>query len=363
MEYYLDANAHLPLNLSASQIKKSQFHGNPMSPNLPGRNASIAIEKSREQIASLLGAKDPSSIIFTNSCTEANYWACIILTNHYLIGYNTNVPTINISPYEHSSINDSLPLLPFDKTFISLDKCANINEISNSDYSIFIGVQNEIGSIANFPKIRQNTKDLFMSDLAQAIGRIHINLDELNIDIATFGAHKFGGPNGVGILYLKDPSIYAPINSCKSYNFDVPGSMNVSGICQTAIALKNSIESMNDRMDKAKSFRCVFENIIKQMDFSIVGEYANRIYSTSLIKPNKISGIDLLLGLEKYNIFVGLGSACGSIIKQPLRSAIALGYKDAINTDFIRISQNGDYDDKDAQYICGIIEKIIDARQ
>ena len=368
MQYYLDQNAHTNLNLTQDQIELINndigIYGNPFSPNLIGKRAASIIENAREKIAELLGAENSSSIIFTNSCTEANEWACAMLESYYLnlvmLDKELQTTTINISPYEHRSMDDSIVGLQFNKEYIKLNKDADIININKNNYSIFIGVQNEIGIISDLKKIRENTNDIMLVDMAQAIGKIPINLSkDPRIDIATFGSHKFGGPSGVGIMCLRDPSMWCPLNNCKGYNLDVPGSMNVMGIWQTALAMENSIKNMNSNMDRAFGFTYYLENHLTEMGFEIIGQKASRIPTTTLARVPNDLGFELLLELENENIHIGLGSACGSAVKQPLKSVVALGYDDAINTQFIRISQDGRYDRNDADNVCKGIEKAL----
>ena len=152
MQYYLDQNAHTNLNLTSEQLglinNDIGIHGNPLSPNLIGRKALHIIENAREKIAELLGATDCSNIIFTNSCTEANQWACKILENDYYksqeyMGDSFMIPSITISPYEHKSMDDAINGLPFmiKKDYVKLNNDADIIKINKNNYSIFIGQQ------------------------------------------------------------------------------------------------------------------------------------------------------------------------------------------------------------------------------
>jgi len=354
MHYFLDSNAHTPLNLSKKQIKKINknigIYGNPNSPNSLGQKAASIIENSREKIAELLGAKNSNQIFFTNSCTEANYWAMLVMAQDYLKHYDDKIlPKIKISPYEHSSITECLNILPGEKTELKLDELGKIKCLNKSDYSIFVGVQNETGIIADFQKIRENTSKLFMSDMSQAVGKIPINLTKMEIDIATFGAHKFGGPSGVGFLYLRNPDLWCPIFNGKAYGFDRPGSMNVKGIYETKFALENCLYNSDNLHGISLDFKNTLIDFLMLKGFAIVGHCANRVPSTILAKVPGGKGLELLMALSNRKIYVGLGSACGSMIEQPLKAAIALGYENAKNTEFIRISQYGNYGE-DAAY-------------
>lgn len=360
MTYYLDTNAHCPKIDSSIYINKikEQNLGNPFSINKKGRDAAKIIEHARDKIAELLNV-DGSCIYFCHGGTEANYWALTCLANYYLTKEidGLDYPTLNISPYEHSSVDNCLTILPFEKRVIELNSDGSIAKIENSDYSIFVGVQNEIGTIADFKKIRENTKSIFFSDLSQAVGKIKLDLKELDIDIATFSSHKFGGPSGVGILYLKKPEYWTPLYAAKSYNRDIPGSLSAELITDCAYCMEKCVENSFRDAAKFNSFQDALEDGLEKIGFEIVGKAGKRINTTTLAKVPDRLGMELLFELEIDDIIVSLGSACGSMEKQPLKSAIALGYKDALNSDFIRISHNGQYDD--INIILFLIEKAL----
>jgi cysteine desulfurase len=357
-EFYLDSNAHSMMNLSFGQLSKLNFdigiHGNPMSPNLIGRKASLIIENAREKIAEMLNAPNPECIYFTHSCTEANYWGLTLLSNEFFKSYDEDDDGcyFNISPYEHKSVEESIKLLPFAKNIIPLNKDGYISKIELYDYSVYVGVQSETGIIAEFDKIRTNTNRLFFSDLAQAVGKIDIDLQKMGIDIATFAPHKYGGMSGVGIMYLKDPAMYGELYTGGQYNKDIPGTPNVFGIAIAAIAMENILKKEID-----SEFQMELENRLVDLGFEIVGAGGNRIKTTTLAKA-PMDGLELLGRLSERNIFVGLGSACGSMTKQLAKAANALGY-DGDNTSYIRISHNGEYGGYDAIYVADEIGKII----
>ena len=359
-EYFLDSNAHTKLNLSLKQLSSINFNpgidGNPMSPNKIGREASLLIETSREKIANSLKT-NPQNIFFCHSCTEANYWASIIISNNYCKRqYEKDIPneTCLISPFEHTSIVSCLPIIPFMINYAEVRN--NKLEIKPTDNSIFIGVQNEIGIIADFNKIRRNTKNLFFSDMAQAPGKISINLKELDADIATFGAHKFGGGH-IGILYLKNPDLICKIYDGAQYMQDMLGTPDVYGIAISAVALENAINNMDDNNKKAESFQQELETGLENLGFEIIGKEFPRIKTTTLTKVPG-NGLELLLKLSNKNIYVGLGSACGSFVEQPAKNIKALGY-DCLNTELIRFSQDGRYNAYDAKYIVSTIKEML----
>lgn len=355
-QYYLDANAHESLNLTAKQldkiIKETSCCGNPMSPSKIGQRASYLIEQSREKIAQLLGATTPEQIIFTHSCTESNYWANCILDNEYL------KTELNISPYEHKSMASNINRNHIINK-LTLNQNGEIKHIERKQNSIYVGVQNETGIVCDFKKIRDNTVDLFISDLGQAIGKMPINLTELNVDIATMGAHKFGGMNGVGIMYLKDINKYVPLYDGGRYSNDIAGTPNTFGIIATHFGLLNTINAFKTGNFSVYGFISYIEHHLEALGFEIIGKKGLRISTTTLLKVPNGKGLELLMALSQKGVYVGLGSACGSMVEQPFVNIESLGYKDEVNTSFIRISSNvcDIYKESDAKNVVEIIKQ------
>ena len=202
---YLDANAHIPINFKALDTynkfhQSIASHGHPSALSAPGRQAKHEYEKAREKIAELIGAKSPHQIIFTNTCTQACEWGINILFN------KLKNRDLYISPVEHNAVRSICQELCTKKSIkyneIPIDYNGVIKEI-NSYAAICVYVQNEIGTIQPLENLK--CKFIF-SDLSQALGKITINVTDLNIDIGTFAAHKFGGYGSLGFIYwwIKD---------------------------------------------------------------------------------------------------------------------------------------------------------------
>jgi len=351
--YYLDANAHVPKGLGLSKKSKRILadiensyiaHGHPLSPNKLGRAASAAIETARDRIAKYLNVSS-HEIHFTRSCTEANALVCKLLV------------TATWSPYEHHSMDAALSKKFVSVATVPIDKFGQPKFEGETVNTVFVGVQPEIGLIADFKEIRQNTRCFVVSDLAQAAGKLHLDLPALGIDVATFGAHKFGGPLGVGFIYANDPEFIE--HEMSGYAQDVPGTLSVVDIVEASLALQDSISSIDIKKEKCLKFRDTLEGGLEGVGCKIICKGQNRIYNTSFIRiPGDDNGILLLKKLADKNIHVGLGSACGSFVIQESAVMQALGVNDS-NTSYIRISQNGDYDDKDAEIVLSYIYKAL----
>jgi cysteine desulfurase len=355
----LDSNSHVALNLSPRELeeilKLPGIDGNAKTVHTLGVTASILIEESREGIADILKC-NPEHIMFCSSCTQANNWMCSIMLD--------KLPYIIKSPYEHSSISKFNFGSFYNYEFV-LNEKAEIQSFIDPDVdcyfditdginSCFIGVHNETGAICDFENLRKISKFL-ASDLCQAVGKIDLSLKDF--DMATFGGHKFGGPN-IGVLYSKD--FYKPFGVGSQYNRDAAGSPDVFSIVCLHKSLSKAYRTLPNRSYKAFDFQCVLESYLRSFGYSVVSDNCERSPFVSLLKINtdKYTSMDLLQSLSDRGIYINLGSACSSDIEQQSKTMKALG-QDVSNYELIRISTNGEYNNVDAEYVANIFNEVI----
>lgn len=359
-ELFLDANAHLPLNPKALAAynefcNSTANHGHPSSPSYPGRLAATALETARGKIASLIGAKKPGQIIFTSSCTSACEWGLEIF---FQIEEQNNYPTA-CSPVEHPAVRDVFETLAQEfigeVTHLSVNRNGIVNtEAFDNIYPKIscIHMQNEIGIIQPLQQIKN--KYLF-SDMSQSLGKIPVNVTELDVDVAVFGAHKFGGPGGFGFIYLKDTNHWETYGAGSRYFLDRPGTPDVAGAVATSVALEEAISTLEKRTENMKIFQYIVERFFYQNGFDIIGYGANRSPNTTFVHLPE-QGLLTLMKLGENGIYTGLGSACGSMHTGPSPLMKQLGREGGIH-DFMRISQFGEYGEEDAKHFINVLEK------
>lgn len=359
-ELFLDTNAHQPINQNAlkaySEFSMSTAgHGHPSALSLPGRLASSAIEEARSKIAVLIGAKSASQIVFTSGCTQACEWGLELLK-----GFPTKngLQEYYVSPVEHPAISD--PLSRFlDKKYLPINDQGSIvysniptKNTSVTRKTICIHLQNEIGTIYDLNAI---DTDYLLSDMSQSLGKIPINLSELNVDIAVFAGHKVAGPGGIGFIYLKNTNWYKEFGTGSRYFMDRPGTPDVAGVVATAVALEESLLNLPERYMNCTKFKYIIEKGFEQRGIQIIAQHSNRSPNTTFINmPGKAGS--MLLNLSQEGIYVGLGSACGSMhagLSQTLRALNLQG----TSHDYMRISQYGYYGEKEAQYFLNVFDR------
>lgn len=356
---YLDCNAHQPLNPKALKaysdfVASSASHGHPSAPSVTGRKANVEYEKARGKIASLIGATKPGQIIFTSGCTQACEWAVQMML-HQAKGEEEYF----VSPLEHTAIRDAV------EYHEEACECGRVTrklkvrpdatiEEKTCDGAICIHMQNEVGTIQPLDRIHAPK---LLVDMSQSLGKVPINVTEMNVDIAVFGAHKFGGPTGFGFIYLKTPSWYVPFGTGSRYFLDRTGTPDVAGAVATSVALEDALETLDARRQKMTEFQTTLEGGLEEKGYKIIGKDAVRSPNTTFVNiPNK--AMKALMDLGDKGIYAGLGSACGSIHtdKSPLLRALKLN--GGIH-DYIRFSQWGNYAAAEAKDVLKILEKAL----
>lgn len=355
MTLFLDANAHLAVHPKAIDAyvnfnRSVIAHGNPMSHGFLGRKSSSELEVARAKIANLIGAKHANQIVFTSTGTQACEWGLELLKAQ-------KFSKVYTSTVEHKSVSvKSRELFGNNDLFITKDgvvSCSFVPE-KNSAF-VCIHVQNELGTIQRIEDI----KVPFFSDMSQSIGKIPVNVSSIpNLKVAAFGAHKFGGPASVGILYLQDTKWWKEFGTGSRYFFDRTGTPDVGMIVSTAVALEESLKTLPSRYEKALLFRSILEDTITKKGAEILGMNASRIPHTTFVRVGNRMASYIMTQLEAEGIYVGLGSACGSLHSNSNPIATALGYAGSVE-DYLRISQYGDYGENEARKVAFSLSKYL----
>lgn len=354
MTLFLDANAHVALNARALDVyvnynKSISGHGNAMAISLPGRQAASSLEEARAKIAKLIGATSPNQIVFTSSCTQACEWGLEILKAQ-------NFNKVYCSTIEHKSISiKACELFGNNDLFVTKNGIISCTFKPTEKNVAFIcmHVQNEIGTIQDI----ENIPVPFLCDMSQSLGKIPINVSKIpNLMIGVFGAHKFGGPVGVGFLYIKDTGWWKEFGAGSRYFFDRPGTPDVGSILATATALEEALKTLQTRYYNAVAFREIIESAARVINVEIIGENSTRIPHVSFFNIGRRLGPHVMSQMETDGIFIGLGSACGSLHANTNPVLTALGYGGHAH-DNIRLSQWGEYGEREAKIVAQAIVK------
>jgi len=346
---YFDHSATTPIDprvLSLMHEVGELHFGNPSSIHKSGQKARSIIEKSRRQIADALGVKS-RNIIFTGGGTEANN---LVLQN---VLYSDKKHVIT-SAIEHPAILKVLnrlkkfgithSIVPVDKNgIVNIDKLKSAIQDDTGLITIMYA-NNEVGTVQPISKIAEIAKKnniLFHTDAVQTPGKISIDINELNVNMASFSAHKFYGPKGVGFLYVDDKIKLNPfiIGGGQEKGLRA-GTENTPGIAGLGL----SMELANINLEPSIQHLTKLENHFKKKFNSI---YPNAVYNGHLERhlpglisvtiPSITSDI-LLVNLDMKGIAVSSGSACSSGTVKPSSVLCAMNISNKHNISTLRIS-------------------------
>ncbi len=358
---YLDHSATTPVEPEVFEAMKPYFtdiFGNPSSIHQFGREARVAIEESRERIASFINAK-PSEIIFTSGGTESDNFAIFGLA---YAGLKKGKNHIITSQIEHHAILDAcayLQKMGFNVTFlkVSEDGIVDPNEVRKAITPktcliSIMHVNNEVGTIQPIEEIGKIAKEFeipFHTDAVQSFGKIEIDVEKLNVDLLSGSAHKVYGPKGVGFLYVR--------KGIEIEKFHHGGSQEAGRRAGTEavpliIGFGKAVEICSKRM--SKDYVHVWR--LRERMFHKIGDVFGEIYDALIlnspldrsipyilnfsINSSKIE-IDaeaLIYGLDMRGVAVSNGSACTSGSLKPSHVIMALGRDERTALATVRFS-------------------------
>ena len=368
---YFDNNATTKIDdevLDAMMPYLKEQYGNPSSIYSFGANNKEQIKKARQNVAKLLNAEE-DEIVFTSGASESNTTAIMNAVRN-----NPNKKHIITTKVEHASIMETMKYLEekenYKVTYLSVDVSGRIN-IEELKQSItadtcLIAVMmanNEIGNIYPIKEIGKIAKEnniLFHTDAVQAIGKIKIDVKDLQVDTLSFSGHKIHAPKGIGILYIKKDTPLIPLIFGHQEKNRRGGTENVPYIIGLGKACELILNDEYKKSEKIKYLRDKLEEEIKQNidDIIIYGDIENRVPNTISVGFSGVDAIQLMLMLEGQNIYVSTGSACNSEIAEPSYVLTACN-ADVNNYSPIRISLNKYNTEEEIELFVRTLKNII----
>ena len=349
---YLDYQATTPVDKRVIDKMLPYFgeiYGNPHSRNHSfGWEAEQAVEVARENVANIIGA-NPKEIIFTSGATESNNLAIKGLADFYGDKKNHIITCVT----EHKCVLESCRLLSergFEVTYLKVNKDGLIDlkdlesKINEKTLLVSImGVHNEIGVIQPLKEIgdicRKNSV-FFHTDCAQAIGKIKINVDEMNIDLLSISGHKIYAPKGVGALYVRrKPRVR--ISAMMSGGGQERGMRSGTLSPALCVGLGEACKICADEIDEESKRITKLKNILLEGiqgecdDIFINGSETDRVPGNINLSFAYVEGESLMMGIK--NLAVSSGSACTSASLEPSYVLKALGVSEELAHTSLRI--------------------------
>ena len=375
---YMDYNSTTPLH---PEVKKAingamQIFGNPSSLHTFGRAAKRLVEDAREAVAAFIGAS-PDEIIFVGSGSEANntvlsMFACGAPYCAYTYKGSANIITTTI---EHPCILETSKCLIAKNIAVSYLKVdrygkVNIGQLNDliTDKTGLVSVMmanNEIGTIQDIKAIIDLVHKkgvLFHSDAVQAVGKIPINVRELDIDFLTLSAHKIYGPKGIGAIYVKKGVPFCPlIRGGHQEKGRRAGTENTLGIVGFGKAVQMRTEEMAEEITRLTKLKAVLKEGIEKKIANIHfnGHPTDCLATTLNVSFDGAEGEAILLYLDLEGIAVSTGSACASGSLDPSHVLLATGLSPEYAHGSIRISMGRSTTMEDIEYILNKLPKVI----
>jgi cysteine desulfurase len=346
VERYFDNAATTPLDprvLAEMMPFLSIDFGNASSIHGFGMRARAAVDLARERVAQLVGAEDPAQVVFTSGATESNNWMLAA-------GWGQAF----ISPFEHSAVRE--PALARGYRLLE-NEGLQCQHPARADLISVMSVNNEIGARWNPLHFREATRKLH-SDITQQVGKLPTFVEGL--DYASFSAHKFYGPKGVGALYIADEPPPPLLLGGEQEESRRAGTLNVPGIVGMGAAAAIAIDELKQDMEKAAKLRAiVVEELTSTSEVRVNGGNDASPYILS-ISFRGVEGETLLVEADQAGYALSAGAACSSRSTEPSHVLTALGMTEEWLRGTIRISFGRFNTEVAAQGLAHLLKEAVD---
>ncbi|WP_319523284.1 cysteine desulfurase NifS [uncultured Desulfosarcina sp.] len=335
---YVDNNATTrvaPEVVEAMTPYFSDFYGNPSSMHAFGGSVGAKLKAAREQLASLLGAL-PEEIVFTSCGTESDSTAI-----HAALQSNPDKRHIITTRVEHPAVKNRVEhfrKIGYRTTFVPVDRQGRLDldylyDHLSEDTAIVsvMWANNETGTIFPVEEIARKVRQrgiVFHTDAVQAVGKIPIDMADSAIDMLSLSGHKLHAPKGIGALYVRKGTKFAPfLMGGHQEGGRRAGTENSASIIGLGRAAQLATEWMDEENTRVRALRDKLESeLLKRVPASMInGDPENRLPNTTSIAFEYIEGEAILLLMDQYRICASSGSACTSGSLEPSHVLRAMG--------------------------------------
>lgn len=374
MKVYLDNSATTAVDkevLDAMLPYYSNIYGNPSSLHAFGREALKAVDESRQKIASILGAK-PAEIYFTSGGTESDNWAI----KGAVGASKSKTKHIITSAIEHPAVLETCEAMQkegAEVTYIKVnsDGLVNPDDVSaaikdNTAIISIMAANNEIGAVQPITAIGAIAKEegiLFHTDAVQAADSQILDVNKQNIDLLSLSAHKFHGPKGIGLLFMRSGvRIDKLVNGGHQERRQRAGTTATPLIVGMAKALEISArdrEANNKRIAELRDY--LIGRAINEIPYCYLnGGMQHRLPNNANLSFGFIEGESVLMSLDLKGIAVSSGSACSSGSLEASHVLLALGIKEELAHSSIRFSLGRETTKEEIEYTINTLKEIVD---
>ncbi len=374
MNVYVDNAATTRMSTVAIEAMArymDKVYGNPSSLHTVGQVAAECLQEARQTVADILGCES-GEIIFTSGGSESDNQAIISAAR---LGEKKGKKHIISTNFEHHAVLHTLKKLKnegFDVTLLEVGEngIVTVEQVEKSirpDTCLvtIMYANNEIGTIQPIGEIgalcRKNGV-VFHTDAVQAVGHLHIDVREENIDMLSLSAHKFHGPKGVGALYCRKGIMLTNlIEGGAQERGKRAGTENVPAIMSMAVALKEASGRINEAKEKLIGLRDRLIDGLLEIPHSILnGDREMRLYGNVNICFEGIEGESLLLLLDDRGVCASSGSACTSGSLDPSHVLLAIGRPHEVAHGSLRLSLAECNTMEEVEYIIQAVKEVVE---
>ena len=351
----------------------TEHYGNPSSIHTAGREAKVAVENARKQVAAAIGAL-PREVYFTGCGSESDNWAIRGLAD---VAKGKHIIT---SAIEHHAVLHPVEFLEkkgYEVTYLPVDEYGRVdpkavkNAIREDTFLITImTANNEIGTIEPIAEIGAIAKEAgvtFHTDAVQAVGAIPVDVKAMNVDMLSMSAHKFNGPKGVGALYIRKGLRVSPfmLGGAQEHKKRA-GTENLASIVGMGKAIEIAVSEMDEHAKVLSRLRDkLIAGVQKTIpDVRLNGHPTNRLPNNFNMCFRYIEGESLLMRLDLAGIEGSSGSACTSGSLDPSHVLLSIGLPHEIAHGSLRLTLGLDTTEEDIDYVLeklpGIVQVLRD---
>jgi cysteine desulfurase len=368
---YLDHAATTPLSrraLEAMMPYLTEEFGNPSSIYAPGRRARRALDGARETVAAAFGAH-PDEIYFTSGGTESDNWVI-----RGAAGYGGERKRIVTSAVEHHAVLRSVEAMQragYETVLLGVDEACRVSPDSvrraadrNTALVSVMAANNEVGTImpiAELAAAAHETGALFHTDAVQAAGHIPLDVESLGVDMMSFSAHKFGGPKGVGGLYVRRGVSLGPGQTGGGQERGLrSGTENVAGAVGAAAALEESCRIAKESAGRLAALRDrLIHGILAIPGSHLTGDPENRLPGNASFVFDGVEGEALVFLLDSSGICASSGSACAAGALEPSHVLLAMGLSEEQARGSLRLTLGPENTEAEINNVLKILPPII----
>ena len=377
-QIYMDNNATTPLHpeVKKAMTEAMEAYGNPSSLHGFGRSARQLVESAREHVASFIGS-NPDEIIFVGSGSEANNTVLSVISCQskaceHKYGRASEIVTTKI---EHPCILETSKCLRergVKVQYLDVDQYGTVDleqlKEMVTEQTRLVSVMmanNEIGTIQDIKAIAEivhRRGALFHTDAVQAVGKIPVDVGDLNVDFLTLSGHKIYGPKGVGALYVKKGSPFCPlIRGGHQERGRRAGTENTIGIIGFGKAIEMRAREMEDEEKRLLELKAALKSSIEEKisDIHFVGHPTDCLPGTLNVSFEGAEGEAILLYLDLEGIAVSTGSACATGSLEPSHVILATGLPVECAHGSVRISLGRENTMEEVTYMGDVLPGVI----